>query len=95
MVAGALGGTLRAYFNDIALLNKVLNDTETSIMFKTGQSSDNRNAYVWDIPRVKLTGTSEIGGKNTDRMFDGRYDALRHATLGYTVGLTRFNYLPA
>ena len=90
----ALGGTLKAYFNDTALLSKVINDTETSIMFKAGQSSDNKNAYVFDIPRVKLTGTSEISGKNSDRMFDGRYDALRHATLGYTVSIGRFFYLP-
>lgn len=91
----ALGGALRAYFNDTSLLSKVINDTETSIMFKAGQATDNRNAYVFDIPRVKLTGTSEISGKNADRMFDGRYDALRHATLGYTVGIHRFYYLPA
>lgn len=91
----ALGGTMKAYFGDSTLLGKVIDDTETSIMFRTGQTDENRISYVWDIPRVKLTGTSDISGKNADRMFDGRYDAMRHETLGYTVSVSRHYYLPS
>lgn len=91
----SLGGSMKAYFGDSTLLGKVINDTETSIMFRAGQTDENRISYVFDIPRVKLTGTSDISGKNADRMFDGRYDAMRHETLGYTISLERFYYLPS
>lgn len=90
----ALSGTISAYFSDLVLLNKVLNDTETSIMLRTGRSDGVRESILIDIPRCKLSGTSPVTGKNASRMFSGSYDAYRHATLGYTASWSRFFYLP-
>lgn len=90
----AVGGTLTAYFGDTSLLGKVLNDTDTSIWFRAGQTTENRVSYGFDIPAVKLQGTADVTAKNQDRMFNGRYDANRHETLGYTIACQRYFYLP-
>lgn len=90
----SLTGTLNAYFGDTSFLSRVISDTETSIFMRTGAASGNRESYVFDIPRVKITGTAPVSGKNADRMFTGTYQAMRHTTLGYTASLTRFHFLP-
>jgi hypothetical protein len=89
-----LTGALSAYFNDPNLLNKVLGDTPTSLMTRTGRSDGNRESLVFDIPQAKLTGTSPVSGKNASRMFTGSYQAYRHPVLGYTLAIGRFSYLP-
>jgi hypothetical protein len=91
----AVGGPVTSYFGDPTFLNMVANDTVTSFNWATSHNDGNKSGYFWDVPRVKLGGSAPISGKNSDRMFDGRYDASRHATLGYTVATTRFPYLPA
>ncbi len=90
-----LSGSISFYMNDINLLNKVINDTESSFMFAAGRGDGNRESYLFDIPRVKLTGSSPVSGKNQSRMFTGNYAALRHKTLGYTTSIARFWHLPA
>lgn len=90
----ALSGTLSAYFSDLTLLNKVLADTVTSLMIKTGRADGNRESILLDIPQAKLSGTAPVSAKNASRMFTGTYDAYRHATLGYTAACQRYWYLP-
>jgi hypothetical protein len=90
----SLSGTLNAYFGDISFLQRVINDTETSLWMRTGSATGNRESYIIDIPRVKITGTAPVSGKNADRMFNGTYQAMRHATLGTTASISRFHFLP-
>lgn len=89
-----VSGSINAYFGDIALLQKVLNDTETSLFFRAGRQDGDRESILIDIPRVKLSGNAPVTGKNADRMFNGQYQAMRHPTLGITVSAGRFPYLP-
>jgi len=91
----SLGGSISVYMNDINLLNKVINDTETSFMFALGKNDGNRESYLFDAPRVKLEGSSSVSGKNQSRMFTGNYKALRHPTYNFTASCGRFWYLPA
>lgn len=91
----SLGGSISVYMNDINLLNKVINDTETSFMFAIGKNDGNRESYLFDAPRVKLEGSSSVSGKNQSRMFTGSYKALRHAAFNFTSSCGRFWYLPA
>jgi Phage tail tube protein len=90
----ALSGTLNAYFGDLSLLNKVLNDTVTSLMFRSGRSDGNRESILIDVPQAKLEGTAPVSGKNADRSFTGKFDAYRHPTLGFTFSTARYWYLP-
>lgn len=89
-----LGGAISAYFNDASLLNKVLNDTATSLMVRAGRQDGNRESLVIDVPQAKLSGTAPVNAKNNSRMFTGTYSAYRHPVLGYTASISRFPYLP-
>jgi hypothetical protein len=91
----ALGGNLVVYFGDLTMLDYVLNDSVIGLNFRTGRSDGFRQSLLFDIPSAKVTGTSPVNAKNQSRMFTGRYDALRNATLGYTCAAMRFWYLPA
>lgn len=84
-------GTLQAYFTDtnVATVNKFLNDTQSSIaiMFE----DDLGNAYILDIPAIKFSqGQRNATAINTDVIADFAWSAKMHATLGYTMQLTRF-----
>lgn len=89
-----MSGTLNAYFGDVSLLNKVLNDTPTSIMLRVGRSDGNRESILFDVPQCKLEGTAPVTGKNADRMFNGKYDAYMHPVMGFTLSAGRYWYLP-
>jgi hypothetical protein len=90
----SLSGKINAYFGDTALLAAAIANTQTSIMIKTNRSDLNREGYVFDIPALKITGSAPVPGKDQDRFFSGTYQAFRHSTLGYTVSVGRFPYLP-
>jgi hypothetical protein len=89
-----ISGAVKAYFGDSNLLNKAINNTQTSLMTRVGRSDGNRESYVLDIPAAKITGSSDIPGKDQDRFFAGNYQGFRHPTLGYSVSIGRFWYLP-
>jgi hypothetical protein len=91
----AVTGAISAYFNDLNLLTKVLNDVPTSLQVRAGGTTGNRESLLFDIPQVKLTGSAPVSAKNASRMFTGTYDAFMHPVLGYTIGVGRFWYLPA
>lgn len=82
-------GSLNTYFGDKSVAEKVINNTESgfvSVVNKTGQ------AIVFDAPRIKFsTGAPEVAGKNQDVVVNLEYQAIRHATLGYTLNIGRFH----
>jgi hypothetical protein len=84
----SLTGSLNTYFGNKDLVDKVINNTESgfvSVINKTSQ------AIVFDAPRIKFsTGTPEVPGKNQDVVVNLEYQAIRHATLGYTFHIGRF-----
>lgn len=82
-------GSLSVYFDDKTLLEKLLENTATSISF--GFSDGTGNALLFEMPAVKFTeGVPEVSGKNEDVMLNLGYQAYRDATLGYTLRVTRF-----
>lgn len=89
-----VSGTLNAYFGDLTLLNQVLNDNDVALMFRAGRSDGNRESYVFDVPAMKLNGTSPVDAKNQSRMFNGTFAAKLNTTLGYTLSISRHWYLP-
>lgn len=84
-----VSGQLSVYFEDEALINKLRNNTTTSISF--GFTDGNGAAVIFDMPAVKFTeGVPEIGGKNDDVMLNLGYQAFRDPTLGYTLRISNF-----
>lgn len=90
----SLSGKIQAYFGDTVLLAAAIANSQNSISIKTNRADGNREGYLVDIPAVKFTGSSDVPGKDQDRYFNGSYQAFRHSTLGYTVSISRFGYLP-
>lgn len=89
-------GSLNTYFGDSTVYDQVLANTATSYDTRLENSTGNREALVVDLPRIKFSsGAPSVQGKNNDVMIDCNFQAIRDATLGYTMALNRFWYTPA
>jgi hypothetical protein len=85
-----LTGTLNTYFENGDLYDKYLAGTESALTFKV-QDSDG-NAYIFTFPRVKFqSDTVNVGGLNSDVMENLTWQAIRHATYGYTINIDKFD----
>ena len=89
-----VSGSLVAYFSDLTLLNQVINDNDTSMMFRAGRTDGNRESLMFDVPSMRVAGTSPVDAKNQSRMFNGTFAAKIHPTLQYMLSVQRFWYLP-
>jgi len=89
-----LSGNITAYFGDLTLLNQVINNNDTSLMFRIGRKDSNRESTIFSVPSIKISGTSPVSGKNQDRLFTGTYQAKRDPTSGLTMTAMRMWYLP-
>jgi Phage tail tube protein len=88
-------GSLQTYFGDPSIYQKIINNTLTSFDMRLGRSDGNRESLLFDFPSIKFSGGSpSVSAKNTDVMIDAGFQAIMHATLGYTVSIGRFWYQP-
>ena len=84
-----VSGTLQAYFESKAIMDKYLNWTSSALAVVL--EDDDGNAYVIDLPRVKFTdGKRVAGGENTDIIADMSYGAYMHETEGVTIRIVKF-----
>jgi hypothetical protein len=78
-------GKLQTYFGDASVYNQILNNTLTSFDMRLGRSDGSRETLLFDFPAIKLSsGSPAVSGKNQDVMIDAGFQAVMHATLGYT-----------
>ena len=81
-------GTITAYFEDAALINRFLNETQTALQVvvddPTGLSD-----YTWLFPRVKINGADVPVDNPTSRIITMPFVALYDATEGTNLKLTR------
>jgi hypothetical protein len=81
-------GTITAYFEDAALINRFLDETETGLQVvvddPTGLSD-----YTWLFPRVKINGADVPVDNPTSRIITMPFVALYDATEGTNLKLTR------
>lgn len=91
----SVSGSIESYFGDKTVLDLIMNNTLTSIDFRVGRTDSNNESYIFDLPSVKLSGGSpSVSGKNTDVMLPASFQSLKDATLGYTIGVGRYWWLP-
>ena len=84
---------MTSFFEDTTLINRLRLDQETSFDFIM-RTPDTTQAYLVDFPRGKYTaGEIQTGRIDTDITTPLTMQALRHAALGYTMQLARFNYV--
>lgn len=88
-------GTLSTYFGDKTMLDKIIGNTLTSYDIRIGRTDTNNETLVFDFPSIKLaSGSPAVQGKNQDVMINAGFQAIMHATLGYTASVGRFWYQP-
>lgn len=81
-------GTLTAYFEDAALINRFLNETETEIEVSVDDPTG-ANAYTFQFPRVKIN-SADVGVDGpTSRMITMSFVALYDTTEGTNLKITR------
>lgn len=90
-----VSGDIDTYLGDQSLLAKGPNDTPSAFAFNMGYSAGNREGYRFDVTNTRLTTESDIPGGNEARSVKGPYEAEPHPTLGHTISIGRFHYLPA
>lgn len=85
----AVTGQITSYFDDMTILNKVIDNTETSI--HTNFKDSEFHGYLWDMPRVKYSdGSPNVPGRNQDVTLPPNFIALQDPTLDYTMKHQRF-----
>ena len=81
-------GTMTAYFEDAALINRFLNETETAIRVSVDDPTG-ANAYTFDFPKVKIN-SADVGVDGpTSRMVTMSFVALYDSTLETNLQITR------
>lgn len=89
-----VSGSIDTYLGDGTILAKGINDTPSSFSCPFIYASGNKEGYRFDLPYIKLTPDSDIPGANQGRKVAGPFEAEPHPTLGYTMSIGRFHYLP-
>lgn len=82
----AVTGTVTAYFQDASLLDKFVNETESSIEFTL---TDGTNSYDFLIPRVKYTGAPPNVSSDKPITLAMPFSALLDSVTGTNLQITR------
>lgn len=81
-------GTFTAYFEDLALINRFLNETETELSVSVNDPTGT-NAYTFLFPRIKIN-SADVGVDGpTSRIINMSFVALYDATEATNLKITR------
>jgi len=82
-------GVLQQYYETAALMDKYLDQTESSLSVRV--ADDAGNCYIFDWPQIKFgTGQRVAGGEETDVIADVSWRAYMDASEGITMRIARF-----
>jgi hypothetical protein len=85
---GEVTGTLEVYFENADILNKFLDETETSLEF-TLDDGVSGNLYTFTMPRVKLNSGSVPVENEQSRMISMDFVALRDSSTGTNLRVAK------
>lgn len=81
-------GTITAYFEDAALINRFINETESALQVSVDDPTG-ASDYTWLFPRVKINGADVPVDNPTSRIISLPFVALYDATEATNLKLTR------
>jgi hypothetical protein len=81
-------GTITAYFEDAALINRFINETETALQVSVDDPTGSSD-YTFLFPRVKINGAEVPVDGPTSRIITLPFVALYDTTEGTNIKLTR------
>lgn len=81
-------GTMTAYFEDAALINRFINETETALRVSVGDPAG--NTLTFDFPKIKINSADvPVDGATGSRMVTMSFIALYDATQATNLKITR------
>ena len=80
-------GTVSAYFQNLSLLNKFINETVSSLEITLGDGGP--GSYVIKLPRIKYSGGDNPADGEGPIMLNMPFQALLHASSGTNIQITR------
>lgn len=81
-------GTMSVYYKDAVLINKFLNETESSLQVAVDDPTGT-NAYTFTFPRIKYTGANVPLANPQSRIIELPFVALKDSVEGTNLILTR------
>ena len=81
-------GTFTAYFEDAALINRFLNETETALNVSVDDPTGS-NAYTFTFPKIKINGADVPVDGQTSRIITLPFVALYDTTAGTNLQIDR------
>lgn len=84
----AIEGTITAYFEDLDLVNRFLNETETEMTVSVDDPSGT-NLYTFGFPRIKVNGADIPVDGPTSRIITMPFVAIYDATMGTNFYIER------
>lgn len=81
-------GTMTVYYEDATLIDKFLNETETSLSVTVDDPTE-ANSYTFYMPRIKINGAAVPVANMQSRFIEIPFVALRDSSAGYSLRLTR------
>ena len=82
-------GSMSVYFEDQAMLERFINETETSLKVTVGDNETTPNTLEFFFPRCKIN-SADVGVDGpTSRMIAMSFVALRDDTIGTSLRITR------
>ncbi len=81
-------GTMTVYYEDATLINKFLNETESSLTVAVDDPTGT-NDYTFYFPRIKYNGAAVPVANMQSRFIELPFVALKDASAGYSLRLTR------
>ena len=83
---------LETYFDDKTMVEKVTQNTQTSYQVAVQDSSN--HAIMIDVPAMKFSGGKpDVSGPDADVFAPLAAQAIRHSTLGFTLGIYLFYHV--
>ncbi len=81
-------GTMTVYYEDATLIDKFLNETESSLTVAVDDPTGT-NDYTFYFPRIKYNGAAVPVANMQSRFIELPFVALKDAAAGYSLRLTR------
>jgi len=81
-------GTMTVYYEDATLINKFLNETESSLQI-TVDDPTGTNGYTFYMPRIKYNGAAVPVANMQSRFIELPFVALKDSSTGTSLRLTR------
>lgn len=85
---GKVSGEIQAYFDDVTLYNKFVNETESDLTFSLTDGLTG-NTYTFDFPKIKINGADVPLANEQSRIITLPFQALYNSSDATSLSITK------